>query len=286
MIKGRIFSDVKDCKPSDYFHNHFCTEYLQPPIDLKGAECDIWKKFTSVECRLIHHLVRVYPTWRDTSAIWFQKNIISEENMTELQLWVVTEKPDFGPFLEKLNTHFFTKEKIYDGIDKIHEKYNEPMYINAFESSCYFFLLARCCFSPEDIYPYYNSIIKATECYGQFKGWVEIVYAESLRLEKLENSSKGGKKANQQRGTEFFRNELVRILTEKVENSERYSNKVKLSENVAPALYTFMTKNESRISIKSKVSSAEELAHRIHDWSKRNTSPYEEIYSLAGKLIC
>lgn len=83
----------------------------------------------------------------------------------------------------------------------------------------------------------------------------------------------------------LIRDELVRILAEKVESGETFVSKVNLSQAVAPALYAFMLEHESQISIKSRAGSAEELAPRINDWLKRNRSPNEEICALAAKLI-
>ncbi|WP_312730559.1 hypothetical protein [Atlantibacter hermannii] len=287
MQKKRMFRDVKGTEPADYFLNHLRQIYLAPPVDLEGETLsEIWRGFTPVEQRFIHHLERAYTVWRAVSLSWSQGGIILTEEMTELQLWVVEEKPDFSQFLEKLNTHFATRDKILEGINRIHGIWNEPLYINAFESACYFFLLAHYCITPEKEHPYYNALIKANESYGQFKGWAAIALNEDRRLKRKEQSSRGGKSTAQASGAALIRSELVRILTEKVESNVSFTDKVKLSEDVAPTLYAFMTQNDSRISIKSKVSSAEELAHRIHDWSKRNTSPYKEIYVLAGKLVC
>ncbi|MGV4200180.1 hypothetical protein [Citrobacter murliniae] len=287
MRKKQMFRDIKGTEPADYFLDHFRLIYPSPPVNLEGESLrEIWLGLSEVEQRFVHHLERAYVVWRAASLFWFQNNIIAMEDMTELQQWVVEEKPDFSLFLEKLNTHFATKEKILAGINRIHGIYGEPLYIKAFESACYFFLLARYCITPKQSYPYYNALIKANECYGQFRGWAEIVQSEGLRLEQKEQSSQGGKSTAQKSGAALIRSELVRILTEKVESSETFTSKVALSEAVAPALYAFIIKNESRIAIKSRVSSAEDLAHRIHDWSKRNTSPYSEIYSLTGTLVC
>lgn len=287
MQKKRMFRDVIGTEPADYFLNHFRQVYPSPPINLEGESLsEIWLGFTPVEQRFIHHLERAYTVWRAASLSWFQSDIISAEEMTELQLWVVQEKPDFSLFLERLNTYFATKEKILHGINRVHSLFDEPLYINAFELACYFFLLARYCITSDHEYPYYNALIKANEFYGRFRGWYEIAMNEGECLKRKEQSSKGGKNTAQNSGSALIRNELVRILTEKVESKASFADKVQLSRDIAPALYAFMIENESRISIKSRVSSAEDLAHRIHDWSKRNTSPYKEIYSLAGKLVC
>ncbi|HHG8951964.1 TPA: hypothetical protein ACPYVY_000826 [Citrobacter freundii] len=287
MQKKILFRDKKGIEPADYFLDHLRKIYPSPPVNFEGESLsEIWLGFTPVEQRFIHHLERAYTVWRAASLSWFQDGLISPEEMTELQLWVVQEKPEFSLFLERLNTHFATKEKLVEGLNRIHAIFGEPLYLNAFESACYFFLLARYCFTPKNSYAYYNTLIKANELYGQFRGWAEIAQSESHRLMRKEQSSQGGKITAQKSGSALIRSELIRILTEKVESGETFTSKVTLSEAVAPALYVFIIENESRIAIKSRVSSSEELSYRIHDWSKRNTPPYDQIYSLAGELIC
>lgn len=286
MRKKRMFKDVIGAEPADYFLNHFRQIYPSPPVNLEGESLsEIWLGFKPVEQRFIHHLVRVYGVWREVIISRFQGDNIIKEEMTELQLWVVKEKPDFSLFLGKLNTHFATKEKIFDGINRLRGIFDEPVYINAFELACYFFLLAHYCITPEQKYPYYNALIKANEFYGQFKAWIEMSQSEGLRLKRKVQSSKGGKNTARKSGAVLIRNELVRILTEKVESSEKFTSKVKLSEAVAPELYAFILEHQKEITIKSRAGSAEELAPRINDWIKRNRSPYEEICALAGKLI-
>ncbi|HCE8677132.1 TPA: hypothetical protein NHV44_005111 [Enterobacter cloacae] len=287
MQKKILFRNKKGIEPADFFIDHFRNIYLSPPVNLEGESLwEIWDGLTRVEKRFIHHLERAYTVWRAASLSWFQDGLISPDEITELQLWVVQEKPDFSLFLERLDTHFATEQKIVEGLNRIHAIFGEPLYLNAFESACYFFLLARHCFTPKNSYAYYNALIKANELYGQFRGWAEIAQSESHRLMRKEQSSQGGKNTVQKSGAALIRNELIRILTEKVENGETFTSKVTLSEALAPALYAFIIENECRIAIKSRVSSAEELSYRIHDWSKRNTPPYDQIYSLAGELIC
>lgn len=286
MRKKRMFRDVKGIEPADYFINHFRQVYSSPPVNLEGESLKkIWLGFTPVEQRFIHHLERAYTVWRAASLSWFQDGLISPEEMTELQLWVVQEKPDFSLFLERLNTHFATKEKILDGINRVHCLFDEPHYINAFELACYFFLLARYYITSAHEYLYYNALIKANEFYGQFRGWYEIAMNEGERLIRKEKSSQGGKSTAKKSGSALIRSELIRILTEKVKSNETFTSKVKLSEAVAPALYAFMLEHEGEITSKSRAGSAEELALRINDWIKRNTSTYKELYSLAGNLV-
>lgn len=146
-----------------------------------------------MERRFIHHLERAYTVWRAASLFWFQVEIISTDEMTELQLWVVQEKLDFGLFPEQLNTHFATKEKILDRINRVHSLFDKLHYINAFELACYFFLLARYCITSAHEYLYYNALIKANEFYGQFRGWYEIAMNEGKSLYETTITQSGAK---------------------------------------------------------------------------------------------
>lgn len=287
MRKKRMFRDVKGTEPADYFLDHFRKKYPAPPVNLEGGLLhDIWINMTSIEQRFIHHLERAYSTWRVISKQWVQEKIIVAGDMTELQLWVVDEDPEFDIFLANLDTRFANKETILSGINKIHSFIGEPFYINAFESACYFFLLARHCLTPAQDYPYYNAMLKAHESYGQFRGWAEIVYRESKLQAHKGNSALGGNKAARNSGSSAIREELVRILKSRIEDNARpCNNKNELAKIVAPELFHFIEQNKEAISPRSQVESIEELACRIHDWSKRDVVPYKEIYTLFGRLI-
>lgn len=287
MIKARLLKDVKGVEPAEYYINELREIYTSPPVDLEGDFwADLWKNFSYDEMRFTHRLAKAYPTWCACSIADFNNKDIPKEEFSTLRQWVGSESPEFSVFFARLNIDYSSQENIFAGINHIHAKIGTILYVNAFESACYFFLLAKYYFTSEKKHIYNNAMHTAYQSYGYFRGWTEIARTEYARMKRQEISSRGGKTTANRMGAKEIREELVRILKVKIEQGdERYGTKTALSKVVAPLLYEFIQLNIENISTKSRVSSVEELEGRINDWLKRNNESLREIFMLSGQLL-
>ncbi|TDN50232.1 hypothetical protein EC843_106152 [Buttiauxella sp. JUb87] len=150
---------------------------------------EVWGDFTQPEKRFIAHLYEQYYVWR-----YFLLNIRKRDNkstcITPLQQAAFENHWDANDFFSYLLEELTTFEQISEGLDRIKnfEKYQPA---DAFEASCYFFLIAYHYLKDESTrMEYQNALSEALEHQGEFRGWAAAMLYKNELYEKFEKKDK------------------------------------------------------------------------------------------------
>lgn len=287
----KTLTELKGMPPSQYFMEHFSTVYPAPPVDFKDEFLiDAWKNMPNVEQRFIHLLYRAYPIWCRIIIDKPQQNLNLD---TPLQYLASENKPDFPAFLFILLTQFDDKKSVLEGIDLTMELLKRPFEDRAYESSCYFFLLASKIITSKNEYQYMNAMLKAMSCLGEFNGFIDTVIS-SIKSEKeksLQNqrASKGGNSNSLTIASKAARNELIKILEGLVENKKNFSSVTELVNFLTPKIFSIMeSSNFNALKNTQGLTTADlydRVYNRVKDWgTRKGKDGHQEIISLFKEL--
>ncbi|BBR19306.1 MULTISPECIES: hypothetical protein [Enterobacteriaceae] len=179
-----------EASPTDFYIREFGLHPGLSTLLLNGAFLkEVWGDFTLAEKRFIAHMYEQYYVWR-----YFLLNIRKRDNkstcITPLQQAAFENQWDANGFFSYLLEKLTTLEQISEGLDRIKsfEKYQPA---DAFEASCYFFLIAYHCLKNESTrLEYQNALSEALEHQGEFRGWAAAMLYKNELYEKFEKRDK------------------------------------------------------------------------------------------------
>ena len=176
--------------PTDFYIREFATEPGLLALILNGGFLkEEWKNFCRHEKRFIARLYEQYYVWR-YFLLEIRSRSKTSTSITPLQRITIESKWDANDFFSYLLEEIITLEKISEGLDHIKDrKRYQPA--DAFEASCYFFLIAYHHLRDESTRDQYqNALAEALEHQGEFRGWAAAMLYKSELYEKFERKDR------------------------------------------------------------------------------------------------
>ncbi|MCW1830215.1 hypothetical protein OLZ31_25825 [Enterobacter asburiae] len=191
----------------------FRTRILYPEV-----LSEYWETFRLTEQRFIAHLYEQYPVWKYYLLI-IRKRSKKTVCVTNLQQAVIDNNWNVDDFFSYLIEDINSLDEISEGLDIIKD-FKTYQSADAFEASCYFFILAHkyLCFDDFKL-EYHNAICEALEHQGEFKGWAAAMLYKNEAYEKFFKKDKG---------LGIFKFYAFKFLEEAYINGDKYKTDVEV----------------------------------------------------------